>query len=110
MSNEDDAARSAFGNLLGNLAPGMTNKVLKNAPQYLVEDYRQCVAALQERSREVSTDGFTNEDDWSEAVADYLMTSQEMMDYRDVVSSLMSILKVVIALEIVIEGEVRHDH
>jgi len=101
--DENDESLNGFGSAL---TSGVTHKVLKNAPAYMVKKYKDSIEAMKEKSREVSPSDFETEDEWISAVEKHLMGTSELRNYRDVCMSLMNILKVVVALEIVLTGEV----
>ncbi len=108
--DDDDIGQEGFGSFMDHMVPGVTSKVFNNAPKYLVDRYRSAVAALMDKARAVDPSNFEEKDDWYEALGSKLMNSKEMYEYKEATDSLMAILKVVVALEIVLTGEVSHEH
>ncbi len=110
MGDEEYEGEDFLSGMMENLTPGVTRKVAKNAPQYLIDDYNSAMREMREIYESTSPAGFSSEEEWMEAVSVKLAESGAIIKYKDAMGALMNILKVSIALEIVLVGEVTHDH
>jgi hypothetical protein len=99
----DISGADAFGNFVEGIGPGITDKVIKYAPKYLLDQYGAAVRRLSEFVDKYPDASVVD----SLPAAEKLEVQTAMENYAELSRSLIDVLKVVIALEVVLKGKVQ---